>query len=191
MYRSNHALIKALHSCNILYQSNNHLPTKRLLVFESLGAMKLMLTIFTTMVLLHVANTLNYDDTAWIKIQELLDSLQDAPAHDQQDDGHDQQDDGHDHGHDDHDHHHAHYNPELLEIVRQRVRKLRDYNHETIQMLQSVQPRPRASAQGETSFYSAGPMGLPYFIPPNSYVYLDGTEELLNLAIDLFDSHDN
>ena len=75
---------------------------------------------------------------------------------------------------------------EELFMARERVRKLRDYNRETIVMLQKIQPHPRdvPAQTGETvELYSANPMGLPYFIPPNSHAYLDGIDGLLEHAL--------
>ena len=75
---------------------------------------------------------------------------------------------------------------EALYMARERVQKLRDYNRETIAMLQKIQPRPRDASvlTSETvELYSANPMGLPYFIPPNSYAYLDGMDGLLEHAL--------
>ncbi len=122
--------------------------------------MKLLLSVFATMVLLHVVHSYSLHDTASNKKQQLLDELQSTSQQEHED--------------------------EMVEMVRERVRKLRDYNRKTIAMLQEVQPRPRdASTQSSVELYSESPMGRPYFIPPDNYVYLDGIDHLLDYSLTL------
>ena len=123
--------------------------------------MKLLTSLLATMLLLQVAHSYSLYDRAQSmqeEVQEERQQLQGASQQQQQ-------------------------QSEAMNMAIERVRKLRNYNRDTIAMMHKIQPRSRGASVQTVELYSANPMGLPYFIPPNSYAYLDGIDGLLEHAL--------
>ena len=124
--------------------------------FSSNNNMKFLLSVLAALVLLQAAHAYRLYNTAQLQqfeAQQAQRSFQRTPQETQ-----------------------------LMTMAKERVQKLKDYNRETIAMLREIQPRPSDTSSQSGELYSIGPMGLPYYVAPDYYLYLDGIDGLLEHA---------